>query len=175
MDPRLSEALRALEEKLEAKVREVADLKRTINMFLQDAGEAPRFGEVVAEEIGSAVRPDQYYGKPLTTAVTEMLELKKQARSPHEIIEALTLGGFDFEAQGWGEHGRPRILAIALAKVPDKFHRLPNGTYGLCSWYPHLKRAEKKVEEPRRRKRGRKRLKPVKGGKEERHEAATTG
>ena len=46
-------------------------------------------------------------------------------------------GGFDFDATGWEEKDRLRMLAIALAKNNVKFHKLPNGTVG--SW-PHTGR-----------------------------------
>jgi hypothetical protein len=60
--------------------------------------------------------------------------------------------------QGWKEKDRLRLLASSLAKNTAKFHRLPNGSYGLLSWYDRamLKRAGKEdrrqngsaVEEP---------------------------
>jgi hypothetical protein len=78
----------------------------------------------------------------LATSVEEFLENRKkttgdQACAPSEILAALEAGGFDFKAQGWKDDDRLRSLAVTLGKNP-KFHRLPNGTYGLLSWYPSV-------------------------------------
>lgn len=80
------------------------------------------------------------------------LERDKQAHPAEDILRALEQGGFDFRALDWGENDRGRILAISLAKNNVTFHKLPNNTFGLRSWYDDtiLKRAEKKASAPRK-------------------------
>src|SRR5258708_26958261 len=124
---------------------QLADTKKTINTLLRRIGKEPQFPDEAAEQIGSIslrIRPDQFYGKPLATSVQEFLENRKkatgdQACTANEILAALEQGGFDFKAQGWKDNDRLRSMSITLGKNP-KFHRLPNGTYGLMSWYPDV-------------------------------------
>jgi hypothetical protein len=66
------------------------------------------------------------------------LERRKQACSPEEILRGLEQGGFDFRALGWKDDDRLRSLSISLAKNNQKFHKLPNGMFGLVTWYPNL-------------------------------------
>jgi hypothetical protein len=142
---KLEGAIEALLEELQVQMNQVADTKKTINTLLRRIGKEPQFPDEAAESVGSAslrVRPDQYYGRPLATSVEEFLENRKkttgdQACAPSEILAALETGGFDFKAQGWKDDDRLRSLSITLGKNP-KFHRLPNGTYGLISWYPSV-------------------------------------
>jgi hypothetical protein len=56
-------------------------------------------------------------------------------------------GGFDFDATGWKEKDRLRMLAISLAKNNTKFHKLPNNTFGLLSWYDQAVLAKRTKEE----------------------------
>lgn len=37
------------------------------------------------------------------------------------------------------EDGQKRGVAITLAKNSAKFHKLPNGDFGLLVWYPNVK------------------------------------
>ena len=50
-------------------------------------------------------------------------------------MTGLEAGGFDFKATDWKEKDYLRMLALSLAKNNAKFHKLPNGTFGLLSWY----------------------------------------
>lgn len=156
-DSKLTAALEVLMEQLAAQVREVAETKRTINGLCRRMGEDPKFPDE-EERIGGvgAIRADAYYGKPLATAVQLYLERDKQAHSAEDILRALEQGGFDFRALDWGESDRVRILAISLAKNNVTFHKLPNNTFGLRSWYDDtiLKRAEKKASAPRKTGKG---------------------
>jgi hypothetical protein len=142
---KLEGAIEALLEELQIQMNQVSETKRTINTLLRRIGKEPQFAEEAAEQIGAAsvrIRPDQYYGRALATSVQEFLENRKkatgdQACPPSDILAALEQGGFDFKAQGWKDNDRLRSLSITLGKNP-KFHRLPNGTYGLLSWYPDV-------------------------------------
>ncbi len=133
---KLSAAIEVLQEELEKLVHEVADRKRMINSLRASMGEPPLFSDVAVEHIGAAAgRPDEFYGQPLSTCVRLYLERRKQACAASEVLAGLQQGGFDFDAAGWKEKDRLRILAVTLAKNTKTFHRLPNGTFGLVSWY----------------------------------------
>jgi len=142
---KLEGAIEALQEELQIQMHQVAETKKVINSLLRRLGKEPQFPDEVAEQVGPIsfrIRSDQFYGRALATSVEEFLENRKkatgeQACSPAEILAALEQGGFDFKAQGWKENDRLRSLSITLGKNP-KFHRLPNGTYGLMSWYPNV-------------------------------------
>jgi hypothetical protein len=92
----------------------------------------------------TAIKPDTFYGKKLQTAVREYLEMRYVAArgtdpaTPKEIYEAITKGGFQFEAKT-DEIAMVGLRAL-LRKRTAFFHKLPNGTYGLTSWYPDAKK-----------------------------------
>lgn len=140
---KLEGAIEALLEELQLQLEQVADTKKTINSLLRRIGKEPQFPDVEAEQAGfgsGRIRTDQFYGRALATSVEEFLENRKkatgeQACTSNEILVGLEAGGFDFKAQGWKDKDRLRSLSVTLGKNP-KFHRLPNGTYGLSSWYP---------------------------------------
>jgi len=146
MSDRLSAAIEELEEHLAEQLSDVADTKKMINSLRKRMGLEPLYGDTSVESTGS-IRPDQFYGKPLATAAGEFLERRKArgACSADEILTGLREGGFDFEAIGWKEKDNLRLLSSSLAKNIAKFHRLPNGTFGLLEWYDKemLKRATK--------------------------------
>jgi len=129
-------AIEVLQEQLQSLVRDVAERKRMINSLRASIGEPPLYSDVVVEQLGDAVgRADEFYGQPLSTCVRAYLERRKQACTAAEILAGLQRGGFDFDAAGWKEKDRLRILAVTLAKNTKTFHKLPNGTFGLISWY----------------------------------------
>lgn len=144
---KLKDAIEVLLEQLHEQEREVRETKKTINMLARRMGEEMQFPDVddIQASIGGAIRPDEYYGKQLLTAVQMYLDRgNKRARSGDEILAALVQGGFDFAAQGWKDNDRLRSLSIALAKNPQLIHKLPNGTFGLRAWYDEamLKKAK---------------------------------
>jgi hypothetical protein len=120
--------------------REVADTKRTINTLRRSLGEKPLFEDLTEETVrGQALRPDQFFGKALATAVREYLEVRGQACSAQSILDGLQRGGFDFDALNWQPETRLRSLAMSLAKNTTTFVRLTSsGAYGLRSMYPEL-------------------------------------
>jgi len=152
MDDKLSGAVEVLVAQLNDQMKQVADTKSTINALLRSMGKEPMFQDVSAEQ-ASAIRPDLFYGKGLATAVQEYLKRRKQACGADEILRGLEQGGFDFRSVSWKEADRLRSLSISLAKNSVTFHRLPNGTFGLLSWYPEN---IGKQEPPANKKRGRK-------------------
>jgi hypothetical protein len=140
--------------------RRLADLERkgnaiieVLNDLREEDGLPPRppfggGGGSHKAESGAAsltqIKPDTFYGKKLQTAVREYLEMRFAAArgtdpaTPKEIYEAITKGGFQFEAK------TPDIAMVGLRALLRKrtafFHKLPNGTYGLTSWYPDAKK-----------------------------------
>jgi hypothetical protein len=136
MSDKLGAAVEALEEDLIQQEAEVADTKRMINSLRRRMGLDPLYDEAV--RASSSIRADHFYGKPLATAAREYLEMRKNkgAVDSAEILEGLRSGGFDFKATGWkDEKDYNRMLAISLAKNNVVFHKLPNGKFGLLSWY----------------------------------------
>lgn len=134
---KLKDAVETLEEQLREQEREVRETKKTINMLYRRMSEEPPYPDADETQSfsGAAIRSDEYYGKQLLTAVQMFLERGKRARTLDEVLGALEKGGFDFVAQGWKDNDRLRSLSIALAKNPQVIHKLPNGTFGLRSWY----------------------------------------
>lgn len=133
----LEPAVAAMQRYLDEQLQGVAETKRMINKLLQMSGQAEMYPESESEHSGY-VRSDQFYGKGVATASAEYLAIRKQACQPDEILNALHSGGFDFSLMGWREDDRLRSLAISLAKntgAAGKFHRLPNGSFGLRIWY----------------------------------------
>lgn len=148
MSDKFTPAIEELQAQLSGQLQEVAETKRMINALRKRQGLDPLYSDVIVEQAG-ALRPDQYYGKPLASAAGEFLERRKQACPADEIMRGLEQGGFDFESTGWKEKDRLRMLAISLAKNNTKFHKLPNNTFGLLTWYDPAviaKRAASKEE-----------------------------
>jgi hypothetical protein len=134
MSDKLNAAIEELEEQLAMQMQEVVETKRVINNLRKRIGLPPAYDDVVAEQNGN-IRPDQFYGKAFATAAQEYLEMRKRACPATEILGGLIRGGFDFRTTNWKEDDRLRSLAISLAKNNLKFHKLPNNTFGLTSWY----------------------------------------
>ncbi len=151
MDETMRATIETLKAKVEAKSKELAELRRTVNFLSKEAGGEPIYPEetLLTESGGLAgIRPDEFYGKSPITAAREYLEKRGRAVPAEEILEALDRGGFDFDAQGWGKKDRLRSLAISLSKNTSIFHKLPNGTYGLAKFYPEIKTEKKKRGAP---------------------------
>jgi hypothetical protein len=101
-----------------------------------------------------ALRADQFYGRVLTTAAREYLEMRNSANlgpaTPREIFSALSDGGFKFETKN--EDNAITNIRATLRKNSSIFHRLPNNEYGLLSWYPNAKAVrEDEEDEPVRK------------------------
>lgn len=146
MNDALKTAIEELTRKLEARMREVADLKRAINTFAREAGEEPPYADAEPEAAKAAVkdlRPDRFFGKSPTTAAREFLEAYGKPASAEQILEALRDGAFDFDGQKWKDEFRLKNLAISLSKNSSIFTRLPNGLFGLSRWYPGARKPTK--------------------------------
>ncbi|WP_353072646.1 hypothetical protein [Tunturiibacter gelidiferens] len=147
MSDKLSAAVEALQEELQKQLAEVDDTKRMINGLLRRMGQEALYADESNSVHSSTIRSSQFYGKPLATAAREYLEMSSQrdARTPDEILTALKKGAFDFKSTNWKEKDYLRMLSISLSKNTSMFHRLPNGAFGLLSWYDSamIKRSDK--------------------------------
>lgn len=159
MNAELSPAVESLRNQLREQEAEATETKKMINALLRRMKEEPEFPEVESGQMqirmSGAVRPDQYYGKPFATAAQEYLDRRKQACTADEIMNALENGGFDFRTLSWKDRKDwPRLTAISLAKNTQKFHKLPNGTFGLLSWYPDVAKRSEDAIRPAKKKKG---------------------
>ena len=151
MSNNIDAAIGDLQDKLQAQMNEVSETKRAINVLLKMTGKEPMFPDESPEQVRAAfnIEPDQYYGRPLATAVQEFLENRKRATGKRaidvsDILKALEQGGYDFK--NWKDNDRLRSLAVSLAKNNRVFHRLPNGMFGLLSWYPDVTAKKERSE-----------------------------
>jgi hypothetical protein len=128
--------------KLEAEIR---DKKKTVNTLCGVAGRDEMFMLDAPEaSVPTRIRPDQFYGQPLATAVRTILEMRKAqnlgAATVKEIFETLTAGGYTFNTKS--DDVAHASLRNSLAKNTVTFHKLPNGRFGMLSWYPNAKAAK---------------------------------
>jgi hypothetical protein len=147
-------AINRLTADIEAQESKLAEMKRMVNTLCGYAGIAARYQNVNAgaRDVSIAnLKSDQFYGKPQATAVREYLEMRGApstgglgAASVREIYKALKDGGFAFDTKN--EENAMRGLRISLAKNSTTFHRLPNGQFGLLSWYPKVPKSSGAVE-----------------------------
>jgi hypothetical protein len=147
MSERLSGAIEELEIQLQEQLQEVSSTKKLINSLLKRMGKEARYQDTNVESIGPA-RKDMYYGKPLATAVQMVLERMGQAATAADILKSLEEGAFDFRPLKWADNTKLRNVAISMAKNTKAFHKLPNGTFGLVSWYDAATINASKREKP---------------------------
>lgn len=140
-------AINKLNDDIAEKENEVRELKRTVNRLSRYAGRADPYPDAdeaatASRSVGS-IRPDQFYGQPLASAIREYLEMRRNsglgAAKVREIFDALKQGGFKFETKD--DTNAERGLRQSLTKNSVTFHKLPNNTYGLLEWYPNAKPA----------------------------------
>lgn len=142
----LEKAIAELQEKLQEKLLEVSGIKKTINTICIQMGKPPVYADVEVEAFaqGARIRPDQFVGKPLATAVKEFLTIRGEAASSDEIFEALKRGGF--ELSGGKESIQKRNLRISLCKNPDIHLIKSSNTFGLAKNYGLDKKSKKSKE-----------------------------
>jgi len=136
MSEYLRKAVEDLEAKLQDQLNEVAETKNAINVLCRQLGDPPRFNDVSPEKIASltSTRSDQFFNKPLTTAVREYLAMRGSAATVNEIYDALCRGGFEFV--GKNESIKKRGLQISLAKNRRLFAYVKSSdSFGLWSFY----------------------------------------
>jgi hypothetical protein len=138
-------AIEALQKDLADQEAKVSDTKRMINRLCEVAGAPPMYADVgqASQPTLASIRGDTFYGKVITTAAREYLEMRRAANlgpaTPRDIYEALVKGGFKFDTTI--EANAITGVRGTLRKNSSIFHKLPNGEYGLLSWYPRAKAA----------------------------------
>ncbi len=136
-------AIEALQSDLADLERQVAETKQVINRLCTRAGMEQLYPDAspTAGATVGALRPDSFYGKSITTAAREYLDMRRAAglgpATPREIYEALVKGGYTFETKD--ETNAIIGVRATIRKSSAIFHRLPNGTYGLLGWYPNAR------------------------------------
>ncbi len=145
MSDAIPKAISELQDQVRALEEEASQVKVTINLLCKRAGLDPIYADTGGSDADvSSIRADTFYGQALNTAVREYLSMRRNASlgpaTVREIYDALMTGGYQFNAKN--DDNAMRSLRIALSKSTHTFHRLPNGSYGLLSWYPAAK-AEK--------------------------------
>src|SRR5438105_1502039 len=85
--------------------RKLTETKGTINRLCELAGAPPMYADIGSSSqptLGS-IRADSFYGKVITTAAREYMEMRKAGglgpASPRIIYEALKQGGFKFDTK----------------------------------------------------------------------------
>jgi hypothetical protein len=138
-------AIAKLERSIDDYEQKIRALRTAINTMCENVGLQPRYADAMLTGSGSVklaqIQDDTFYGKKQTTAMREYLEMRKTQgigpASPREIFEALKQGGYQFE------HKDDVVALVGLRALlrtqPNVFHKLPQGTYGLTSWYPDAK------------------------------------
>lgn len=148
MNDKLAPAIEVLKEEVAELERQARELKKTVNVLCKRAGAPELYPNVDTEQTGGAtiasIKADTFYGKVIGTAAREFLEMRKAAglgpATPREIYDALIQGGYQFETKN--EQVALVSLRSNLRKNSRMFHKLPNGQYGLLSWYPNAKAAK---------------------------------
>lgn len=142
MDAVIRAAVKKLEEELVLAEQRVVEIKRAINVLYDVHNEAPPYDITQpgdAQTRSGSVRSDQFFGKPFSTSVKEVLRMRGEALTAEAIHEALKAGGYEF-------NGEPttwlRTVAINIAKNRKDFCPVPGKKYGLYEWYP-TKQSEK--------------------------------
>lgn len=127
-------------DKAEAEIR---DKKKTVNTLCTVAKRDPLYKLDEPEQVVStSIRPDQFYGQQLATSVRTILEMRRHlgAATINEIYDALTKGGYQFQTKN--DEVARQSLRNSLAKNTTTFHKLPNGRFGMLSWYPNVRQAK---------------------------------
>ncbi|HXO68381.1 MAG TPA: hypothetical protein VN838_05410, partial [Bradyrhizobium sp.] len=133
---------------------QVAEWERTINTLCKEAGYKPRYSETSNHSTKvTQISDDTFYGQKQTPAMRAYLDMRKAQglgpATPREIYEAIKSGGYVFEAKD-AEVALVGMRAL-LRTQPAIFHRLPQGTWGLTSWYPDAKKP-KEESKPKKKK-----------------------
>ncbi|OGU30039.1 MAG: hypothetical protein A2057_13395 [Ignavibacteria bacterium GWA2_35_9] len=122
------------------------EIKKSINALSVLIGEEAPFSNAEISSIGytTNIRPDQFFGKGLATAVKEYLKIRGRASTVQEIYEALKTGGYEFTGSR-AENILQRNLAISLSKNSNDFvYVKSSNSYGLWEFYPEKQREKKK-------------------------------
>lgn len=138
MIEQLNPGIEALRQKISAKEEELNNLKMVVNGLCADEKKPPLYPNVDTKASAtSQLRSDLFYAETMAGAARQYLEMRKAsgqgAASVETIYQALKTGGYRFETKN--EENAKTGVRISLRKNSRTFHRLPNGEFGLCTWY----------------------------------------
>lgn len=142
MKDALEKTYELYEDKLKKLFDEVSDTKKMLNHLAKDLGRPIPFEDVISETVGQGkkVKPDQFYNKPLATAVRDYLEMWKEAREWQEIIQALREGGFELPRTKQAEDE----ARMTILRNTGNFSLIGDKHFGLKAWYPSDNRQKSK-------------------------------
>lgn len=154
MNDEILNTIEVLTKRVVDKEEEANKLKKLVNELCAEAEIAIRYPSIPQAGASiSAIRPDQYYGQTLTAAIRNYLEQRKAsglgAAALPEIYSAIRDGGYKFESKS--EDNAKIVVGNTLRKSSSIFHRLPNGQYGLLTWYPSAKAKPESVPTPKKK------------------------
>jgi hypothetical protein len=140
----IEKTIEELKRKVIEREQGVIEAKKAVNSLCKLVGKEPEYSIAEPSEMPiGKLQGDEYYGKPLATVITKILESrKKQGAGPakvKDIYDQMTVGSYKFDAKS--DANAMRGIRISMSKNP-KFHKLPNGKWGLTEWYPSLKGAK---------------------------------
>jgi hypothetical protein len=139
-------AIESLKKELEQIEKKASEIKSTINKLsaLADKPQPYADAELTTFSHSVALRPDQFFGRGLSTAVREFLKIRGSACTAQEILEGLKAGGFEIP-EDWQEKHYLKNLAISLSKNSNDFvYVKQSNAYGLWEFYPERVREKKK-------------------------------
>jgi hypothetical protein len=148
----LKRAARILSERLSHRETAIVEMRSAIDCIRQESNKTTHPHAQLAE-LKSAqtirIRRDLFFGMRLSTAVQKHLQMRGEATDPDEILRALWEGGFNVVTLGSSEDQRLANLISTLWKNNKTFHRLPNGAFGLVTWYANILNATKRPKRNR--------------------------
>jgi hypothetical protein len=156
MQDDISNTIEVLTARVRVKEEEANKLKRLVNELCSESGVKIAFpGVLETSPATGPIRSDEYYGQTLTAAIRNYLERRKTAgagaATVEDIFSAIKEGGYKFESRN--DTNAKISVGNALRKTSSIFHRLPNGNYGLLTWYPGAKaKPEEETHVKRKRK-----------------------
>lgn len=144
MEDDILNTIEVLTARVKTKEDEANKLKKLVNELCSEAGVQIRYPAIPQSGSTTTIRADHFYGQSLTAAIRNYLEIRKAgglgAVSVPEIFKAIKGGGYKFGSKN--EETARIVVGNALRKTSSIFHRLPNGQYGLLSWYPSARAPE---------------------------------
>ena len=151
MDSTTQATIEKIQAQISALEAQANKKKEMVNQLCELEGEPILYADVGHDSATAqiAFRSDQFFGRPLATAVREILEQRALrnlgAISLGELYDVMKAGGHDFE------NSNPKIarrnLSIALSKNPSFMRVTANNHIGLAEWYPNAKKRKQKPEE----------------------------
>jgi hypothetical protein len=152
-DESFDRVIEMLKHKVEVKEKELIDAKKAVNQFCVLVGENPAYDideSVESSGINLSLKGHEYYMQPLAKVINDILKRANGPATIKEIYDQMVAGGYKFDAKN--DDNAQRGVRISVMKNVAKFHKLPNGKFGLTEWFPELKES-KEPKKIKRRKR----------------------